>query len=360
MASTKQKSRVPSDDHTTADKERDGVTVRDTPAEDNDLFGFPLDVLRLARRRHYDQAEVAMMPYTSDGVPVAQRVMNMRLLRKFLEKQRKLQEASDMAMKEVNTAISTDDPVLMSNVIGSAASFVLRHSTYEAVGQLVHAQRVKVAPFLEEVNTPFAAISITSAHSFLVSTVIRKLLRMNINSLPDERKGFHELVIETVPEFLDSKMPDFLHLLQVDGEVKDKLMPFSFVLAHYEFAEFERRIKREHHYGLSPEQWLVVARARASNLSDTHMGMSEEDHRRSNWLMLATMLPGHEGEWSGGDNTLEFLESYRLAMIIRTQIEVTTDVMERTKLYLESREIEDRYGLDWPFYEDQGIISDFF
>jgi hypothetical protein len=334
--------------------------VRDTPAEDNDYFGFPLDALRLARRRHYDQAEVALMPFISDGVPVAQRVMNMRLLRKFLEKQGKLQEASDMATKEVNTAIATDEPVLMSNVISSVASFVLRHGSAEAVDQLIRAQRVKVALFLEEVDTPFAAISILSAHSFLVSTFVRKLLRVNLKLAPDERKIHHELVIENVRVLLDSKMPDFLHLLQVDGKVKDKLMPFSVVLAHYEFAEFERRIKREHHYGLTPEQWLGVARARASNLSDTHMGASEGDERRLNWLILATRLPGHEGEWNGGDGTMDDIESYRQAMIIRTQIQVTTDVLERSKLYLESREIEDRYGLDWPFYEDQGIISDYF
>ena len=47
-------------------------------------------------------------------------------------------------------------------------------------------------------------------------------------------------------------------------------------------------------------------------------------------------------------------------MILRTRMQVTSDLPQRSVLDGEVRALEDRFGLDWPFYEDQGIISEYF
>jgi hypothetical protein len=334
--------------------------LSETLIEEGSFYGFPTHVLQLAANNQYDLAELAMVPYLGEEIAVAQRLMNMRLQRKFLEKQGKIAEAGRMATDEVHVAVTTDDPVLISNVISSVAVFALRNSTYQSIGQLVHLQRSKVVPLMEDVDTPFMAINITSANSILVSVCVRSLLRAHTDVPPAERAAVNELILAEAPALLDTKLADFLHLLQVDGKHKPQMMPFSRLLAHYEFAEFERRLKREHHYGNTPEQWLAIARQRAVNLSDTSMGTSAQDSRRQQWLTVGTLLPGHEGAWDGGDGSLNSVESYRLAMILRAQIQQLRSVPERAKLLGEVRAVEDRFGYDWPFYEDEGIISDYF
>jgi hypothetical protein len=333
------------------------VSVAESELEN--LFGFPLAVLRLAFDNRYDQAEVAMSPFLGDDVPVAQRVMNMRLQRKFLEKQNKISEAGDMGSAEVNTAIATDDLVLISNVVAAVSLFALRHCSSEVFQKLNRIFHTKVTA-LNNIETPFAATSIASATAHLYSAQIRKLLRQDFNVVGPERRAIQDHLLTEVPNFLKMSPPDLLHRLQMDGVTKTPVMPFSFVLAHYEFAEFEQRLNKEHHFGKTPDQWIEIAEARALNLSDTHLATSDSDERRLNWLMFATMAPGYEGTWDGGDGLLDIVQTYRLAMILRTRMQVATDLPQRAALDGEVRALEDRFGLDWPFYEDQGIISEYF
>jgi len=336
------------------------VPVSVAESELENLFGFPLAVLRLAFDNRYDQAEVAMTPYLGDDVPVAQRVMNMRLQRKFLEKQNKISQARDMGSAEVNAAIATDDIVLISNVVAAVSIFALRHCNYEVFGQLFRIGRTKNVPLMNDVDTPFAATSIVSANAHLYSAQIRKLLRQDFNVAAAERRAIQDHILIEVPKFLEISPPDLLHRLQVDGATKTPVMPFSFVLAHYEFAEFEQRLNKEHHFGKTPDQWIEIAEARALNLSDTLLATSDSDHRRLDWLIFATLLPGHESTWDGGDGLLDIVQTYRLAMILRTRMQVATDLPQRAALDGEVRALEDRFGLDWPFYEDQGLISEYF
>jgi hypothetical protein len=335
-----------------------GLIVTNLNSAQFQSCGFPEEGIRLAIDRRYDQAEVVFRAATGDDIGVAQRVMNLRWLRKCLEKQGKLQEAADVVSLEFKLAASTSDPALLSNVMGSASTFVLSHGNLATMSQLFHILADKMPSLVKQVSRPFEFVCLSSATSYLVANVTRKILRENVRGTLAEKEHVAREAHSLAVSSMQMSSFDALHQLQTNPGVTN-VVPFSHLLVHFELATFERRHAMNYHFGLAPHEWLDVARDRALNFSDTSLAGSDQDWRRLYWLMFATMTIGHEGGRVPNPD-VEYVESSRLGMVARAEAQLATDVLDQSNLYLKAREIEDFHGLDWPYYEDHSLISDYF
>jgi len=323
-----------------------------------DLFGFSGTALALAGTRRYDEAEIVFRTLIGDDVEVAQRVMNMRWLRKCLEKQNKINEARSVAANEVNIASATNDSLLITNVVGSVAMFLLRHGTLEHMSSLLKVAR-KYAHVADDEFRPVNIFLVSSSLIFLYSVVARMYIRLDVRGINREREFLQNLIFENVPFFLEPRPSDILHRMQPDSNSSAEMMPFSFLLAHAEFADFERRIGKMNYFGRTTEQWLDAAAERITVSTDTSIFGSDSDFRRLSWLMFATISSGTEGV-AKDLSFADCVAPYRQAMLTRTKMQVSIDTTEQANLYLQARAFEDLHALDWPFYEDQGMFSEYF
>lgn len=322
------------------------------------VYGFPRKVLILGWSREYYDAAVAMEPYVSESVHPSQRVMNLRLLRRYLEKQDRIGDAMEIVAQEGNLVQSTNDPLLIMNTAASIGLAVVRHGSYDQMAKVTSLARVKAVPLMEQLTSPFESVMVSSCGTILRSSAILALLRIKIELVGEERRQLHDLMLREIPELLAVQSYDFLHSLQPGSDPSRDVMPFSVVLAHAEFAAFERTVKAPHHFGLTPEEWLDVARDRALNLTDTSQGFTELDQQRCDWFMFSTLAMCHEGMTDF--STDSFVENARLASIARLELRLTSDPAMKLELELQCRAFEDATGMDWPFCQDAGILSEFF
>jgi len=131
---------------------------------------------------------------------------------------------------------------------------------------------------------------------------------------------------------------------------------FFRMLAAWELADYERRTARTQTSARSPEQWREAAIARAKSSKSSFLPDQQELAHFATLSLLFALKPEAIQHLDFERN--DFFTTMRLAMIARIDARLSMTDARREESESVAQELEQRFGLSWPHYQEHLALSD--